>query len=74
MASCRYCGKKILWRSHVNSGKKAPIDAEPVSNGNVVLVGDKQYAIAVGSETPANAKRFLNHFSTCDKKPKREGR
>lgn len=41
MAECRSCGKPITWVVVAKSGKKMPIDRDPVGDGNIVKTGEK---------------------------------
>ena len=66
---CRKCGKETLWLKHKESGKPAPIEAEPSPNGNIFISGEL-YRIATKKEI-VKAKEigkplYLNHFATCE--------
>lgn len=67
---CRSCGAAIMWLEHVNSGKPAPIDAEPVgAAGNIIVTGDTYRITKVGADRQDAIDRGVplhkNHFATC---------
>lgn len=41
MAECRSCNREIEWVVVEKSGKKMPIDAQPVADGNIVKLGSQ---------------------------------
>jgi hypothetical protein len=67
-ARCRSCNASIIWTITTN-GKRMPIDAEPVEDGNVMVdefsnanylsAEQRQIYIAKGG------KLFKSHFATC---------
>ena len=75
-ASCRSCGAAIEW-VHTTQGRTMPIDATPVSDGNVVLTGRMTKSDGgvtrpeVRVETAGTAglfetgDRYVAHFTTC---------
>lgn len=74
MASCRSCGARIIW-ALTPTGKRMPIDAEPVDGGNIILhqpverggsptctvVGKRVQPSLFGDDGP----RHTSHFATC---------
>ncbi len=68
---CRSCGVPIIW-TVTHKGRKMPVDAEAVPNGNIRLrqEGDKVIAEYPGKEHPSlledDRKRYVSHFATCD--------
>jgi hypothetical protein len=65
--SCKSCGREIVWALTVN-GRRAPIDADSASNGNVRL--EDGLATTLGPDAAAAARELgeqlhLNHFVTC---------
>lgn len=60
MSACRSCGAEIIWVVAAASGKRMPIDAEPVAGGNLVLNGDQVVYVE-----PTDAARYISHFVTC---------
>lgn len=61
--TCRSCGAAIAW-AWTEKGRAIPLDAAPVSNGNIKLEptnGPKLLAIVVG---PGHGDR-VSHFATC---------
>ncbi len=68
---CRSCGAAVIW-TVTHKGRKMPVDAEPVPNGNIRLrpEGDKVIAEYPGKEHPSlledDRKRYVSHFATCD--------
>ena len=70
MANCKDCGKEILWLKHKDTGKAAPIEAEKVLKGNIVIsersgqyriVNGEEYEKAVVKEIPLH----ISHFARC---------
>jgi hypothetical protein len=69
MSTCRSCQAPVQWLENVTTGKRAPIDAEPVIDGNVEIdEAAGTYRVVTGREQDqAVAERrplHLNHF--CD--------
>lgn len=66
VARCSACQAPILWREHVGTGKRAPIDLASTPDGNVLLVAPSAYTvISPGGTFPEGEPRFTNHFQTC---------
>lgn len=63
------CGARIFWRVHHSRHTNNPIDADPVSTGNIVLMPGKQYRVVSPDQlkepTPPGEIRFVSHFATC---------
>ena len=62
MSTCRSCCKDIIW-SETASGKKIPIDPEPVPSGNIML--ECHGALATVVAPRPDVKRHVSHFATC---------
>jgi hypothetical protein len=62
-ATCKSCNAAILWAETPN-GKRMPLDAQPVPNGNIVLVDGKATVIGHG-ETRDGREAWLSHWATC---------
>lgn len=78
MAVCEGCGKSVIWYKNDKTGKAAPVNPEPVPDGNVTLVDDGQYHVMTKAERQAAdepsmfddghaLRRFVLHFATCTK-------
>lgn len=69
MTRCRSCDADILWVTMADSGKHAPLDAEPTEKGNIELSIEE--GKPVGRVVDPNADRLfpvelhLSHFATC---------
>ena len=67
MPRCSSCNAPLEWATSAATGKTMPIDAEPSSDGNVI-VRDGQ-AVVLNREQlavlPKDAPRFKSHFATC---------
>ncbi|HMI85960.1 MAG TPA: hypothetical protein VK550_17805 [Polyangiaceae bacterium] len=65
-AYCRSCGARIVW-AKTPAGKAMPLDADPVTDGNIVLEEDNAGAIAhVRSAAFGGVGVFhKSHFATC---------
>lgn len=68
------CGAQIEWVVVAKSGKRMPIDVEPVAVGNLIKLpyaGENGVTLVayVRSDTDAalfdDPPRFVSHFSTC---------
>jgi len=72
---CTYCGKSIVWVRTAASGSWMPVDAEPSSDGKVVIDGlgsdARAHVIAPTlfdrDEWPSDTVRRTSHFATCPK-------
>jgi hypothetical protein len=59
-----------MWLDHATTGKPAPIDVEPVPDGNIRIgVAFEHYTVLSGDERQDAIDRgdelHLNHFVTC---------
>lgn len=68
---CRSCRAPVIWLEHAKTGKPAPIDAEPVPDGNI-LVDPLNGAYRVLAErsqrelaSAQGSNLYTNHFVTC---------
>jgi hypothetical protein len=65
---CSSCNGGIIWAKTI-SGKKMPIDAAPVSHGNIALEETREGLVAHVMSTKAlqdaNCERYVSHFATC---------
>jgi hypothetical protein len=71
LARCRTCDAPIFWCTFVATGTRAPIDYDPVPDGNIVIVGTafggptidvvREEAALFGDDRP----HYTNHFATC---------
>lgn len=74
MSTCRSCGAPVVW-AVTTTGKRMPVDADPVDGGNVLLSpavssGQAPTATVVGKAVQPNlfgddSPRYVSHFSTC---------
>lgn len=62
---CSSCGAPIVFLETV-TGRVMPVDPEPVSTGNLRVVGDRAEAIG-GDPTlfSGDELRYVSHFATC---------
>lgn len=68
-ASCRSCGAPIVF-AVTERGKRIPIDAEPVENGNIALdrLQEPPRAYVLKTATAremVEGNLYVLHFSTC---------
>lgn len=69
MAICESCRAPIQWLKNRDTGSVAPVDIEPVENGNVAVIGG-QYKVKsnqadlFGFDEELTYDRVL-HFVTC---------
>lgn len=71
-SNCRSCGAPMLWVVWPNSGKRMPVDFDPVPDGDVVLTLKKTEGVlwaakaaALDAEALVGRRRFVSHFATC---------
>lgn len=71
VANCRSCGSEIVW-TVTHKGKRMPVDAKPVWDGNIRLriEGERVVAEYPGKGHPSllddDRPRYVSHFATCD--------
>lgn len=69
MSTCRSCGASIRWAITERSGKRIPVDAEPVAEGgNLLLTTDDPpiaRVVSVDQLVIDDGVRFVSHFATC---------
>ena len=70
MATCRSCGAEIIWAKSRKTGKRIPIDREPVSDGNLKLTttgtDGPLWAEPIKDDHRISSERyFKTHFATC---------
>ncbi len=71
-SQCRACSAPMLWCVWPSSGKKMPVDAAPVADGNIVITihggtgGELRCEKYRENEpTHQNRNRYTSHFATC---------
>lgn len=68
MTTCRSCNAPIIW-APTSAGRKMPLDAEPVTDGNVKITEDgiahvlSDHDLVV--ERMMGEPLFKSHFATC---------
>lgn len=71
MSECRDCRAPILWAVVTSSGKKMPLDAEPVESGNITVESRDERGVpqvryvTVADRAQGRTGRYVSHFSTC---------
>jgi len=66
VAQCKSCGARIIWTLTMK-GKRMPVDADPVENGNIALVEGENVVTSTVVE-PARVPGvllYVSHFATC---------
>lgn len=63
-ARCRTCGAAIFWVD-TETGKKMPVDAEPVDHGNIIFLEKAAHVLKADETPPEGARRYTSHFATC---------
>ena len=78
--TCRSCGAPIIWAISESSGRRMPIDAQPVEGGTIllqhILAGEpsmahitkpeERVALAAQAATRGEPLRlFVSHHATC---------
>jgi hypothetical protein len=69
VGECGSCHARIRW-ALTGSGKRIPVDRDPVPDGNLFYVGDEDgpptvAVITKGRRPPPGADRYTSHFATC---------
>lgn len=71
---CRSCGARIFFAASAETGKRMPIDAEPVAGGNIRIItaepAPMPLARVVGAvidlfDETDDGMRYVSHFATC---------
>ena len=72
ISKCRSCGSPIVWGTTVATGKRMPVDAEPVVGGNVVMTTGVDGPELLVVKEPERLRRldegeklWISHFSSC---------
>ena len=72
MSACRSCQAEILWLANLTTGRRAPIDAQPVPDGNIVVRGG-HYQVLAGQQRQDAIGRGVplhtSHFVGCPQAP-----
>ena len=63
---CKSCDAAILWAVSAVTGKRMPLDADPVPDGNLLLDAEgKIHVLTADAATVPGVKRYVSHFATC---------
>jgi len=63
---CRSCGTLVLDLRHEGTGRHAPIESEPVPDGNIAIDLEAGTYRLVGHDLRSRAKaQYVNHFARC---------
>lgn len=71
ISQCRSCHKRIIWTTNVESGRRMPVDADPIETGNVILLSGNdgpEARVLTQAELAKRATRrdlYASHFTTC---------
>lgn len=68
MAKCNRCGATIEWTKNKRTGRRAPVDREPVPDGHVGVVIDETGERISWLLLPLvkyDGPRFVLHSTTC---------
>jgi hypothetical protein len=65
--TCRWCGEAdVYWLKHDVTKRLAPIDVQPVTNGNLSISRELGiYRMYDAGDEAKGLPRHVNHFSTC---------
>lgn len=65
---CRSCGAPMIWLRSASTGNLMCLDAEPVADGNIVIL-DGKAVVRKGDlfeeNIAADAPRYKSHHATC---------
>lgn len=67
-ARCSSCSAAVFWRVNDATGNRAPIDALPTDEGNIVLVQPDGFHVLTAAEldqVDPDRPRYRSHFATC---------
>ena len=70
-AHCRSCRARIWWVEMHDSGVLAPVDADPVEHGNIIIGvqrGTRKLigrVLKAGDRVEPGRNRYVSHFATC---------
>lgn len=68
MTRCRSCEAPIVW-ALTPGGKRIPLDADPVPDGNAVIIERRAGVPVIElidlADVDAGAVRYRSHFATC---------
>lgn len=61
------CGAPIEWVIVAASGKRMPLDPEPVANGNIAFVAEGRVEVLsiAGGGLMEDRPLYVSHFATC---------
>jgi len=66
--TCKSCGASVYW-AETKNGKRMPLDAEPVNNGQWLLFFNERLQILKTRKVTKNddpyQNRYDSHFATC---------
>jgi hypothetical protein len=62
MSQCRSCHAPVFWVL-TETGKRMPLDADPVSGGKMILYDNNTRARVAKNGEPG--PRYMPHFATC---------
>lgn len=73
MSECRSCHQPIEWVIVAKSGKRMPIDPDPVEGGNIAKLPDdddetgaaRVEYVAPGGMLVDDRPVYVSHFATC---------
>jgi hypothetical protein len=70
VSNCRSCPTEILWLASPSTGRTAPIEAQPHSEGNIRLdLARRQYEVltldVLKAARAAGEQLHRNHFMSC---------
>lgn len=64
--TCRSCGAPLLWIRTSATDSLMPLDAEPVRDGNIILVDGKAHVMRGDLfEDMLEGPRYVSHHATC---------
>jgi hypothetical protein len=63
MATCKGCGRQIIWALNPDTGKRVPLDAV----APVYFLIERSREEGGNECVPAPAHTYVTHFATCSK-------
>jgi hypothetical protein len=69
VAKCKRCEAEVRWATWRKSGKRMPVDAEPVADGDlwlsIALMDGAQVMCVDKAGAAPGRNRYVSHFKTC---------
>lgn len=65
MTRCERCGAEMFFAESAASGRRIPIDKDPVPGGNLAIGAEGTRLTALYVTPEPGTIRYVSHFATC---------